>query len=63
MPSISPNKTYYKGDVKYEEYHTDDGSLCTYHTTERTDDYRITSDYLPDGSLMYREKIYYNKIG
>ena len=63
MPGIPPDKTYNKNNIKYEVYYNDDGSLGTCHTTERTDDYKITCDYDSDGSLMYRCAIYYNDKG
>jgi hypothetical protein len=58
-----PNKTYTKNNLEYTESFNDDGSLWMYQTTERTSEYKITSDYHNDNSLMYRVKTYYNQKG
>ena len=57
-----PNKTYYKGNLKVEEYF-ENGKLWMYRTTERTQEYKLMKDYFSEDIYDFKNKIHYNHKG
>ena len=62
MPIKTEDKTYFKDNVKYQEYY-ENGKLNMYTTTEKVKELKTTKEFDYAGGLICETRIHYNING
>ena len=62
MPVKNPDKTYFKNNIKYEEFY-ENGMINMFTTVDKTKERKIIKEFDANSTLMCETKIHYNDKG